>query len=269
MAPRDVDHGGSPEHRRTQMVRAALEVIQERGFPDTRIADVAERAGVSPALVIYYFGTKDALLSAAMRFAEDAFYDLGAQRMEGLEHAGDRLEVIVAMTCLPYEGAEPADNWSLWLDLWAQAVRHREVARVREEFDEHWRETIRHIVRSGQESGEFQPVSADDFAVAFSALLDGFAIQIALGDPMVTAERAFELSMRIASDQLGFAWSPRSAPPAPMPRSGRSGRGSNKASTGRPVGTRKGSTSGSAASKAADPTAARAATTARRSTKRP
>ena len=49
------------------MLRAALDVIAERGFPDTRIADVAERVGVSPALVIYYFKTKDHLLTEAMR----------------------------------------------------------------------------------------------------------------------------------------------------------------------------------------------------------
>jgi AcrR family transcriptional regulator len=46
---------GDDEPRRTQMLVAALDVIVERGFAETRISDVAERAGVSPALVIYYF----------------------------------------------------------------------------------------------------------------------------------------------------------------------------------------------------------------------
>ena len=36
------------DQRRGQMLRAALDVIEERGFPDTRIADVAARAGTSP-----------------------------------------------------------------------------------------------------------------------------------------------------------------------------------------------------------------------------
>ena len=218
---------GAPEARREQMVRAALEVIIERGFPDTRIADVAERAGVSPALVIYYFGTKDNLLTAAMRFAEDGFYDLGAARMAELDTASARLEEIVAMTCLPGESDDLNDSWTLWLDLWAQAVRHPEVATVREEFDEHWRETIRSIVREGQASGEFEAIDADDFAVCFSALLDGFAVQIALGDPVVDARRAFELSMRVAAAQLGFDWQPssrrrsrRGAKPAAARRSG-------------------------------------------------
>jgi AcrR family transcriptional regulator len=211
---------GAPELRRDQMLRAALEVISERGFPETRIADVAERAGVSPALVIYYFGTKDSLLTEAMRFSEDAFYELGARRMEALATARDRLEEMVALTCLPSDRDEDTDSWALWLDLWAQAVRHPAVARVREEFDEHWRETLRTIVRDGQASGEFQAIDPDDFAVGFSALLDGLAIQIALEDPAVDARRAFELSMRAAAAQLGFDWAPsgRSTAPSAAPK---------------------------------------------------
>jgi AcrR family transcriptional regulator len=55
------------EQRREQMLRAALDVIVERGYADTRIADVAERTGTSPALVIYYFKTRDQLLTEAIR----------------------------------------------------------------------------------------------------------------------------------------------------------------------------------------------------------
>ena len=199
---------GAPEVRREQMIRAALDVIQERGFPETRIADVAQRAGVSPALVIYYFGTKDSLLTEAMRHSEDVFYERGARRMAAAANAMDRLAEIVALSCLPSDEEEDGDSWTLWLDLWAQAARNPAVARVREEFDEHWRETLRAIVREGQASGEFAGVDADEFAVGFSALLDGLAIQIALEDPAVDGRRAFELSMRVAAAQLGCEWSP-------------------------------------------------------------
>ena len=60
---------GTADQRREQMLRAALDVIAERGYPESRIADVAERAGTSPALVIYYFKTKDQLLTEAIRFS--------------------------------------------------------------------------------------------------------------------------------------------------------------------------------------------------------
>jgi hypothetical protein len=78
---------------------------------------------------------------------------------------------------------------------------------VRRKFDERWRETISTTVLSGQESGEFDPaVDAGSFAVTLSALLDGMAVQIALEDPDVPPSRAYDLAMRYAAGQLGFAW---------------------------------------------------------------
>ncbi len=209
MSERGGDSAGTADQRREQMLRAAIEVIEDRGFPETRIADVAKRAGTSPALVIYYFKTKDQLLTEALRYAEDTWYEAGTARMAGIGTAAGRLEELVAMTCLPEADTQTVGSWLLWLDLWAQSVRLPEVAGVRQKFDERWRETIIAQVLAGQEAGEFGPVDPDDFAVSLSALLDGLAIQIALGDPSVTPGRAFELSMRFVAGQLGFEWSAR------------------------------------------------------------
>jgi AcrR family transcriptional regulator len=205
------DGSGTADQRREQMLRAALEVIVERGYPDTRIADVAQRAGTSPALVIYYFKTKDQLLTEAIRLSEDTWYATGTSRVAAIDTAAGRLEELIAMSCLPEEDDADAPNtsWLLWLDLWTQAARHPEVAGVRQKFDERWRDTITSLVVEGQEAGEFGPVSPADFAVTLSALLDGFAIQIALEDPTVDAGRAFELTMRFAAGELGFTWVPR------------------------------------------------------------
>ena len=73
--------------RREQLLRSALEVIVARGYADTRIADVAEHAGISPALVIYYFKTRDQLLTEALRYSEDAWYAAGTQRLAAITTA--------------------------------------------------------------------------------------------------------------------------------------------------------------------------------------
>ena len=203
-----MDGPGTADQRREQMLQAALEVVAERGYPETRIADVAERAGTSPALVIYYFKTKDQLLTEAIRYSEDNWYAAGTSRMAAIPTAAGQLEELVAMSCLPEADAEPNSSWGQWLDLWAQAVRHPEVAGVRQKFDERWRETISSLVLAGQEAGEFGPVDPAGFAIALSALLDGFAVQIALADTVVSPHRAFELSMRFAAKELGFGWAP-------------------------------------------------------------
>jgi AcrR family transcriptional regulator len=199
---------GTADQRRAEMLAAAVEVISERGYADTRIADVAARAGVSPALVIYYFTTKARLLTEALRRYEDAWYAVGQQRMEQLPTATARIEEIVAMTCLPEADPEPGSSWALWLDVWAQAARNDEVATVRRTADERWRDEIAGLVLTGQAAGEFRPVEPHGFAVTLTALLDGLTIQIALGDRVVDPLGAFELTMQFVAARLGFTWEP-------------------------------------------------------------
>jgi AcrR family transcriptional regulator len=191
--------------RREQLLRSALEVIVARGYADTRIADVAEHAGTSPALVIYYFKTRDQLLTEALRYSEDAWYAAGTQRLASITTAVGRLTELIAMTCLPSTDPAQRSEWLLWLDLWALSPRNPGVATVRRKFDERWREEISTTVLSGQESGEFSAaIDAGEFAVTLSALLDGMAVQIALEDPDVPPSRAYDLALRYAAGQLGF-----------------------------------------------------------------
>jgi AcrR family transcriptional regulator len=191
---------GMAVQRREQMLHAALEVIVERGYPETRITDVAERAGASPALVIYYFKTRDHLLTEALRYSEDGWYGAATRRIEAIKTSAGQLEEFIAMMCLPEQegGAEDSPH-------------NPAVAAIRQKIDERWRETIRTLVLTGQEAGEFAAVDADDFAVALSALLYGFVVPIALDDPAVGPAHAFELSMQFASGRLGFSWNGRRA----------------------------------------------------------
>ncbi|MGH3229116.1 MAG: TetR family transcriptional regulator C-terminal domain-containing protein [Streptosporangiaceae bacterium] len=197
---------GTADSRREQMLRAALEVIADRGYADTRIADVAERIGISPALVIYYFKTKDQLLTESIRYLDNIWYGDGQRRMAELPTAVARIEEIVAMSCLPEADAEPRSSWTLWLDFWTLAARNPEVAGLRQRDDERWREMIGSLVADGQRAGEFRAVDADNFAILLCSLLDGLAIQIALDDPVVGPKRAFDLCMHFIADQLGFEW---------------------------------------------------------------
>jgi AcrR family transcriptional regulator len=205
MALRSPDGQGTSA-RREQLLRSALEVITARGYADTRIADVAEHAGTSPALVIYYFKTRDQLLTEALRYSEDAWYAAGTQRLAGIPSAVGRLTELIAMTCLPDTDPAARSEWLLWLDLWALSPRNQGVAAVRRKFDERWRQTITTTVLAGQETGEFDAAAdAGSFAVTLSALLDGMAVQIALEDADVPPARAYDLAMRFAAAQLGFS----------------------------------------------------------------
>lgn len=55
------------EQRRAEIVRAALEVIAERGYRGASLAAVAERVGLTQQGLLHYFPTKDALLVAVLQ----------------------------------------------------------------------------------------------------------------------------------------------------------------------------------------------------------
>ena len=193
--------------RRRQILRAAVQVIAEKGLCDTGIKDVADQAGTSPALVIYYFGKKDVLLAEALAFAEEGFYAQTADAVARMDSARDRLVELVRCSCSVGEAEDDFDEWVLWLDLWARAAHKPDVARDRQTMDRRWRTTIGEIVRQGQAAGEFAPVDAASFALRLAALIDGLAVLVVLKDPEVSRERMFDLCMETCASELGFSWS--------------------------------------------------------------
>jgi len=52
---------------RAALLKAAQELMAEQGLPRVTLREVAERAGVQPGLVNYYFGSKQGLLQAVVR----------------------------------------------------------------------------------------------------------------------------------------------------------------------------------------------------------
>ena len=189
------------EARRVQMLRAAAELVCERGFSETRISDVAKRAGVSSALVIYYFGTRDRLLVDALRYSEESGYEAAERMLAEVPSLRERLSLLIQWTCVPEADNEIPGAWGLWFDLWAQAFRHDEVKAGRVELDARWRRMIAAAVESADLDTE---VDAKMFALEFSALLDGLSIQVALEDPEVDSKVAYDIAMRFAERELNL-----------------------------------------------------------------
>ncbi len=190
------------EARRIQMLRAAAELVCERGFGETRIADVAKRAGVSSALVIYYFGTRDRLLVDALRYSEESFYEAAETMLSEVTSLRERLSLLIRWTCVPEADGEIPGAWGLWFDLWAQAFRHDEVRAGRIELDARWRRMIVDAVESAELKTK---VDVRVFALTFAALLDGLSIQVALDDPEVDSDVAYGIAMRFAERELDLA----------------------------------------------------------------
>jgi AcrR family transcriptional regulator len=205
MSTREQHGDAVADVRRDQMLSAAATLIAERGFSETRIADVAERVNASPALVIYYFKTKDNLLTEALRWSERFFYAETEEMLRSTPTLQARIETLVEWVLVPDKQTELTGDWGLWFDLWAQAFRHPEVKKDRAELDAQWRDLIARVVRAAVDAGEVSGIDVDTFAIMWGSLLDGLVVQVALDDPVVTVERARAIALDVAVKELGLA----------------------------------------------------------------
>jgi AcrR family transcriptional regulator len=197
MSPRPkVDH-----LRKPQIIAAAAEVLYERGLFDTRIGDVAERAGTSSPTILYYFESKDRLLEEAVDQTDREFYARLTEGQKRYVHASDKLVHLIEETSL---GPGGISDWTLWMEIWVRARRDPSVRRSYFRLDRRQRKLIADIVREGQASEEFSPdADADDFAIGLSGLMDGLGVQLTLGQPDIEPGRMVERCLALASVELG------------------------------------------------------------------
>jgi AcrR family transcriptional regulator len=181
--------------RRPQILRTTVDLIRERGLWEVRLSDVAERAGISATSVVYYFGTKDQLFAEAIHVADEAFYEPLADELGTHAHAGERMALLMRRSA--------TSDWPLWIDLWVYSRHHPETAAAQRHFHERWRMTIEEVVRYGGQTGDWSVSDPAGVALRLSALTDGLAVHMVLGDSEHTPERYVEMSLVAAALELG------------------------------------------------------------------
>jgi AcrR family transcriptional regulator len=187
--------------RLEQILEAACRAILDRGFPATRIADIAAAARVSTGTVHYYFATKDEVLVAALKWASGRLF-ARIEDPDGEETARARLARLLAVS-VPYPG--PArDEYVLWIELWLRVLHQPELLAECEAISAQWRGYFHDVVRRGVDAGEFAPAAPpDEVAERLVAFVDGVGFETALGYRWTSPERMHARVVEFAAEQLG------------------------------------------------------------------
>lgn len=180
-------------------------MIASRGLADTRIADIARQLGTSPALILYYFESKERLLMEALIARDQQFFTSLTERLAACTGAADSMRCLIESSS-PRDAGDDRneDEWMLWPALWERARHDPQLGAERARLDALWRSAIVGIVEAGIAAGEFQDVDAEAFAIQLSAMLDGLALQVILDDPKVDAKAMRHLALQFASQTLGM-----------------------------------------------------------------
>ncbi|ROP46782.1 TetR/AcrR family transcriptional regulator [Streptomyces sp. PanSC9] len=190
----------SVAERRVELLRAAIEQIEARGVAAVRIADVAAALGVSNALVLYHFSTKEKLVAAA--FTHAAQDDLAHLRklLGRRTSALRRLRAAVRW----YAPTGQAKGWRLWIEGWAVALREPALREVTRDLDKEWKAALVEVIAEGVAANEFVCADPVGTALRLTALMDGLAVQLTSYPGSVPRSRAQEWVDEALARELGL-----------------------------------------------------------------
>jgi AcrR family transcriptional regulator len=151
--------------------------------------------------VHYYFPGKNDVLTAALRHTLERAFERQRAELVRIEDAHQRLLKLIDLQ-LPTVG-RVRDEWSVWLQFWAEAAIHPELRPVHNEFYDRWREAVARTVRRGQRQGVFRgDLDVDWVARRLTALTDGAGIQVLTGAADMTVTVMRELLVDFVEREL-------------------------------------------------------------------
>jgi AcrR family transcriptional regulator len=139
------------------------------------LQDVADEAGVSKALVLYHFGTKDALLLAAMKWAVERT----AQRIRSRIEAGSspREQISELIEAIFIEPEANRDFYLFYLDLVEHAGRVPSFSELSTMLIEIINGLYAEVIADGVRAGVFDVPDVDVAARNMRAVIEGTFLQ--------------------------------------------------------------------------------------------
>jgi AcrR family transcriptional regulator len=120
----------SPDDRRNELLALGAEVFGQRPYDDVRIDEIAERAGVSRALMYHYFPDKRTFFSAVVRAESERLFEATNTPPEPGQSLFDQVREGV-LAYVRYDEEHPHGAWAAYVGM----GRSDPVLRGIEDFD--------------------------------------------------------------------------------------------------------------------------------------
>jgi TetR/AcrR family transcriptional repressor of bet genes len=174
--------------RRAALVEATIHEIGAQGSLDITVKAIAERAGMSSALAHHYFGGKEQIFLAAMRYTLSAY---GAEVSAALKKAKTPLERAEAIVTASFSSSNfLPDVIAAWLNFYVLAQTVPDAKRLLSIYQARLRSNLVHALRP------MLGARAPDVASRLAALIDGVYLRQSLvksdRDPALAAQQVLQ-----------------------------------------------------------------------------
>ncbi len=173
--------------RRAQLIEATLESVDQFGLQATTVSTISKIAGVSTGIISHYFGGKQELMEATVRFLLQSLND---ELMIQLKIHGtspvNRLEAIIDTNFSPFQTSEKGTK--TWLAFWAQSMHDESLARLQRVNEHRLLSNLKYSLK------EVIPKDkVEHTAQAIAALIDGLWLRGALNEKSINVEKASKI----------------------------------------------------------------------------
>lgn len=174
---------GMEKLRKQQLIEATLESVASHGLQATTIMTISKLAGVSSGIINHYFGGKQALLEATVRYLLDQLkQDLITTVNQTTLTPMERLNAIVEINFTTSHSSDRAAK--TWLAFWAQSMHNEALLRLQHVNAARLESNLRYSLKPLIQAEQIKPA-----AKMIAAMIDGFWLRGALSKQ---GERAFE-----------------------------------------------------------------------------
>jgi len=176
---------GMPEIRRPQLIKATIRVIGQVGMSRASVAVIGRAAGVSPGIISHYFGGKDGLLEATMRYILKDLANITRVKLSKTNKQ-DPLGRVLGIVESNFSGGQVSpDVTSTWLAFWSRAMHDPALYRLQQVNEKrllsYLRAELKHMLTVDE---------AKSVAIAVAALIDGMWLRGALTPKGIDPQQA-------------------------------------------------------------------------------
>ena len=183
--------------RRQKIVKAAIQCFIKSGVAQTKISEVAAKAGVDQPLISYYFSTLENLHEAVIIDVLSVLREASIRPIE--EHSNDMIRALTQYIRAPFEFAQnQAGLFSIWMYFYYLASYSTKFVELNSQIREAGRNRISVIIYTGIESGVFsvhKSMSVSDVAIAIQGIITGNTIMVG-----TEKNESFEKYIRITTE---------------------------------------------------------------------
>ncbi|WP_027091532.1 TetR/AcrR family transcriptional regulator [Cohnella thermotolerans] len=181
------------EARREQIMEAAIQTLDEIGYVNASLSQIAKRAGISTALISYHFADKGDLMNQLLMNLLERSTSYILERVNRERTSTGKLHAFIVAS-LAYQGAHPS-RYAALVEIVFNARTPDNVPyyKVSDDDEDPMMRVLLDILREGQNNGEFA-----DFHLDVMASM----IQGAIGEYMLSSPVTRKVSLETYSDEL-------------------------------------------------------------------